>query len=162
MYLDFACGSTRCVILVGQYAIKIARFRPLRPFIKLFESIQKKQVRGNLEKHHRNPLLAVIKYLLAGIVANRTEYRLYKKYKSELLVPTVFTIFWLVNIQRRGEPVADEKVKSHYLWNLFKEMETPVALDILQAKQFCFMGGCVRLADYGIDGLEFAIAGYKN
>lgn len=159
--MHFTYGCTRWVILTNRYAVKIARFRPIRPFIRLWELLQEKQVRKNLEKHHSNPLLGAVKYLAAGIVANRREYLLYKKHGNDLLAPTLFTICWLVNIQQRGEPIRDNEVRSHYLWSLFEGEVTTLATDILQRKQFCLIDGQVRLADYGIDGLEPVIVKYN-
>ena len=160
--MEFAYGATRWVILTERYAIKIARFRPVRPFVKLFESLLQKQVKENLEKHHSNHFLAVIKYLVAGMVANRTEYRLYKKHGSDLLAPTLYSFCWIVNIQRRGEVATESDIKAHYFWKFFSGMTTLLAADMLQQKQYCLIDGKVHLADYGIEGLEPIIANYNE
>jgi hypothetical protein len=142
-------GATRWVILTIRYAIKIARFRPLRPFIRLFELLRTGGVEANLRKHDENLIKAALKYLFAGVRANRNEYRLYKKYGDEMLVPTLFTIGWLVNIQERGEPASEEEMKHHRLWPLLRGLDTPLSQDILQTKQFVVIGTRVCLADYG-------------
>lgn len=160
--MQFAYGSTRFVILTERYAFKIARFRPLRPFVRLVELLLKKQVKVNLEKHHSNHFLAAIKYLGAGLVANRTEYRLYKKHGNKFLVPTLYSFCWIVNIQNRGEAISESEAKSHYLWNFFNGMTTSLAADIQQKKQYCLLDGNACLADYGIDGLEPIIASYNE
>ena len=151
-------GCTRWVILTNRYAIKIARFRPFRPFIRLVTLLRSGGVERNLKKHDENLVKAVLKYLGAGIVANRMEYRLYKKYGDELLVPTLLTIGWLINIQKRGEPSSEEDMRHHRLWPLLQGMETPLAEDILQPKQFCMIGTKVCLADYGNALLEPVLA----
>ncbi|MDP1689940.1 MAG: hypothetical protein Q8L52_01930 [bacterium] len=155
-------GCTRWVILTDRYAIKIARFRPFRPFIRLFELLQKGGVEQNLKKHDENPVKAVLKYICAGVRANRMEYRLYKKYGDEMLVPTLLTIGWLINIQKRGEPSSEEDMQRHRLWSLLQGMGTPLAEDILQAKQFCMIGTRVCLADYGNVLLEPVLAAYER
>ena len=153
--MRFAYGCTRWVILTNRYAIKFARFRPIRPFVQLFKLLLKKEVVKSLGKYDANPIRGGLKYLLAGIVANRAEYRIYKRYPSDLLVPTLVSIYGLVNIQRRGEPAAEEEVRSHYLWHLLKN--TSIVED-LPYKQFCKIDSRVCLADYGRDYLETILA----
>lgn len=150
--MRFAYGATRWVIFTDQYAIKIARFRPIRPFIRLVDAMLKSEVKQGLRKHHTNPILATIKYLLAGVVANRNEYRLYRRHPSRQLAPTLFTIGYAVNIQIRGEPATQADVHLSKLFSLLRDTE--FAADVLQAKQFCLINGKTCLADYGTDGLE--------
>ena len=76
--MRFAYGATRWVILTERYAIKIARFRPIRPLVRLLQLLRKGTVRQELNKYDPNPVRGGLKYLIAGVIANLTEYRLYK------------------------------------------------------------------------------------
>lgn len=162
--MQFAYGATRWVILTERYAIKIARFRPVRPFVRLLQLLREGGVIQTLEKHDANLCKAVLKYVGAGPRANRTEYRLYKKYGAyNDLAPTLFTVFWIINVQLRGEPSKEEDVRRHPLWQILGN--TPfveAAADLRQPKQFCIIGSKVCLADYGMEILEPVLAAYSG
>lgn len=154
MQLGFTYGTTRWVLLIGPYAIKVARFRPLRPFIKLFTALQKQEVRQSLHKHDKSMIRAALKYLFAGIYANRIEHHLYRKYKSDHLIPTLFTICWIVNVQVRGDPITDVDVGTP----LFKKMRVGPNDDLMDPRQWCSLKGTMKLVDYGRSDLEPALA----
>ena len=146
-------GCTRIVFLTEQYAIKVARIRPFRPLIRLLEILRKKEsIRANLEKHDKKPVKGGIKYLLAGIRANRNEYYLYNKYKSSLLAPTLHMFAWgLVNIQVRGSSLEKSELhlaEKHPLWG------RPTR----KYEEFCSFGANCCLVDYGRQELEEHIA----
>lgn len=150
--MRFEYGHTRFVFLVGPYAIKVARIRPLRPFIRLFQVFKTGNVEEELKKYDKKATRGGIKYLLAGVVANRTEYRLYKKFQSEHLAPTLYMFLWgAVNVQMRGSRLRGTKklaVKQHPLW-----VEGNRSL-----KEFCLIGDKVCLADYGRAPLESVLS----
>ena len=158
--MRFAYGATRWVILTERYAIKIARFRPIRPLVRLLQLLRKGTVRQELNKYDPNPVRGGLKYLIAGVIANLTEYRLYSQYyESGLLAPTLFTIGGLVNVQLRGEPAEIKDVRQHYLW---KVLRGTALADTLLPRQFCLISSTVLLADSGERKLEDALAGYGN
>jgi len=153
--MQFAYGCTRWVFLTKNYAVKIARFRPIQPFVRFLHFFKKGEVMEKLERHDSNLIKAVLRYFGAGILANRNERRLYKKYGGELLAPTLFTIFWLGNVQRRGEPSGEKEMRCHRLWYILeKKGVDPFFKRILHPRQFCVIGGIILLADYGDETLE--------
>jgi hypothetical protein len=156
--LKFAYGATRWVILTDRYAIKIARIRPLRPFIRLFEHFSRGQVGEKLQAFDANPFIAGMKYLLAGVVANRLERIYYKKYGGELLMPTVFTFLWIVNVQPRGEPASEAQARTHHFFKLLDG--TPNREDFLEVHQYCTIEGRVLLVDYGRKEIEALLFNY--
>jgi len=160
--MRFAYGATRWVILTNRYAIKIARLRPIRPFIRLSQLLKTGRVIETLEKHDANLMKAVLKYLGAGLRANRTEYRLYKKYGVHNdLAPTLFSICWIINVQLRGEPCGENEVRQHSLWQILGGASfVEAAADLRQPKQFCMIRTQVCLADYGLEILEPVLAAY--
>ena len=143
-------GSTRVVFLVGCFAFKIARFRPLRPMIRLIEHLRGGVVGEKLQKFDERTSCAVVKYLFAGIYANRTEY-LYSRYTGYIPVAQVVRLYFggLFLLQERGNPVDSENqsVLRHPMWlTMLEEKEgDPIAA----RAQFVLIRGEVRLADYG-------------
>jgi len=88
-------------------------------------------------------------YLFKGIRDNWNEFRFYRKTRHRFLQPTHFSLFGLVNIQDRGEPL-------HLQVSVFWKWMCDVTLG--QAHQdghhfanpnnFCFNNG-LRILDYG-------------
>lgn len=157
--MQFTCGGTRWVILTDKYAFKIARFRPFGQFVRFLDAMRKRELAKSLSKHDANVIWAALKYLLAGMVANRNEHRLYRSHPCDLLAPTLTTIFWLVNIQVRGQPVTETDISQTYLFAVLQD--TPSA-GVLQDTQFCRINGHVCLADYGGEGIEPVIVAYEQ
>jgi len=151
--MKFAYGCTRWVFLTKRYAIKVARFRIIRPFIRLVSLVKKHEATETLELYDASLIKAVLKYVGAGILANRNERRLYKKYGGEFLAPTLFTFLWLINIQVRGEPSKEEDVRRHRLWHVLKG-NVAFPKGILHPRQFCVIKESPLLADYGDETLE--------
>jgi len=152
--MAFKYGAVRWVFLIGPYAIKVARIRPLHPFIRLYQHFRAGVVRKELAKFDSMPARAGLKYLLGGILANLAEYRLYRRFGNQRLIPTLFTFFGLVNIQVRGEPVPKERLwemQVHPMWCMTHGI---VSMDIRKPEQFCLLNGVVCLADYGRYDLE--------
>lgn len=146
----FLFGSTRFVILCGPFAIKIARFRPIRAIIRLWQLLKTREVKRELQKYHKQPVLGGFAYLMAGVIANRTEYRRYIKYNHFQLVPTEFSFLGLLNVQRRGKQLTmhdRSALRAQALWQLSNGRTD----DLRSARQFCSIGGRVCLADYASD-----------
>lgn len=159
--MRFAYGATRWVILTPRYAIKFARVRPLRPILQLVRHFVKGEVKQRLQQFDANPIKGGMKYLAAGIRANLTERRIYRDHQSDILAPTLWTFFGLVNLQVRGEQVSTQEHQAHYLTNAFKE--APIDNnDLVHPRQFCKINGSVVLADYGRDDLVPVLAAYRN
>jgi len=156
MFTVCTVGKTRIVILTNLYAIKIARFSPARPFIRLAELVLRGGgVRENVVRHSPNKdfFKGAINYLFYGVVANLREYRMYKTYAhTGFLAPTVFTFFGLVNIQIRGEAVKD---KDLHLFPLAPILGADIAgAETMRSDQFCLIDSCLHLADYGNQTIE--------
>ena len=162
--MQFTYGCTRWVILTDKYAIKIARFRPLWPFIRLFVGLRDKNIAKPLERYGSNIWISGVKYIIrvvfSGMLANRREHQLRHKQSKYDLVPTVCSILWLVNIQLRGEPATKVDVLDHCLWELMPSQRE--GMDILSAKQFCIIGGEILLADYGSPVLKEYLLAEQN
>ncbi|MCA9366490.1 hypothetical protein KC722_02820 [Candidatus Kaiserbacteria bacterium] len=157
--MKFLYGATRWVILVGPVALKIARFRPYRLVARLFVHARNGEVRMRLDKFDsRSKLVAVCRYIGAGVSANRAEYHLYREDERLRLIPVKSIWFWgLVLVQSRGDAIPHdcaEEATSHPMWSAMLE-EAGSANKAL--KQFCLFNGRPHLADYGRWDLEGVI-----
>ncbi len=153
--MKFTWGKTRWVFLTQNYAIKVARFRPIRPFVRLFQIVRTGEgIKENIEKHDNIFVRGVIKYLLAGVVANRVEYRLYRKYgNGDLFVPTISSLFGgLINVQKRGFGIKPGDANKFPLQKIL--LNHSLAKEILEERQLCEFEGKICLADYGKEEIE--------
>lgn len=147
--MRFAYGATRIVWLVGPYAIKVPRPRPIRPFVRLIQLLRNKQVGAQLRTYDENRALGALKYLLAGLRANRREFRisqggLCSKYR---LAPVIKQMAWgLIIVQERGLPLDSKTdLSDHPLW---LEMVAEAKGEDPARKQFALFGTRPLLVDY--------------
>jgi hypothetical protein len=158
--MQFRSGRTRSVILVGKYAIKIARFRVFRQVGRLVEHSISGRVGVELRKFDSNILKAGLKYIFIGIWSNRAELYLYRKYGEKApLAPTYYSFFGIINIQKRGQELDGDflnLVTKNHLWTR-NDSETA---DLRRPEQFCVIEGKIVLADYGKYDIEPIIASY--
>lgn len=159
--MEIATGCTRRVLLTRNYAFKFARFKIFRPILRLFETTRDGEVKETLKHHHSNLILAGLRYLFFGFVSNRNEYLLYKNHGNDLLVPTLFTFFYIFNVQVRGESVVKEDLRGSVLSNLLRDAHFLLSNEILRSQQFCRINGVLLLADYAIDGFAEVMASYN-
>lgn len=149
-------GSNRLVVLIGPWAIKIARFRFLRGLCRLVKYQQSKKVRQKIAAYHRNPIVGAIRYISYGILSNLNERRLWKGTGHRFLVPTLYSFVGLVNIQYRGEEITEEEF---FASNPFVELladwsESELLSELMAVKHFCRYNGRVSLFDYGSGEIE--------
>ena len=143
-------GATRFVILIGSVAIKIARPRLFRALQRLYYHQRRGEVREKLLAIANNPVVAIVKFLCAGIIANRNEYRLWHESPRQYFVPTLFSFGWLVNVQLRGTHVRPEELEIDHPFRALLERRSPGFIaDMTKPANFCRYEGRVCLADYG-------------
>lgn len=149
-------GKTRIVILIGPYALKVARFGLSYTLRRTIEILRSGQTSGKLvEWQDKNLSLPDVlrATLFVGIVSNMKEYRLSRSHADFSLMPTLWTFFYLVNVQRRGDPVSDETRLSHPLLRLLRRSDQHRS-DIDRPEQYCWHGHQLLLVDYAHPSLE--------
>lgn len=112
--MRISCGKTRLVVLIGDRALKFARIRPLRFVSRLaLMCFSKYQRQRFCEKYGSKFMVAVFNDVCAGLVANRHEYRYYRRTKDVRVMP-VLQMRWggLLIVQRRGEPVDTKDIEA--------------------------------------------------
>ena len=149
-------GKTRLVILIGPYALKIARLGLSYTLHRAFEILRSGQTREKIvEWSDKNLSIRDIlcETLLIGIVSNKKEYHRSRNHSDLGLMPTLWTFFYLVNVQQRGDPVADETRLNHPLLRLLPGYEH-FRSDIDRPEQYCWHGRQLLLVDYAHPNLE--------
>lgn len=156
--MRFRYGSSRFVLLVGPYAIKIARFPIFFGIYRIIvwrrEGILKEKIAANAAA----PLNGMAKLLLSGICGNLREYRISRAYPGLPVAPTLRTFCGLVNVQRRAEPFLeneDRLEKIHpFAW---LDDQSRYNSDIHRGDQFGWVDRRLVLIDYGSAQLEYYV-----
>ena len=105
-------GKTRIVIVTGSYAYKIVRIRIIDLICKLLKLEYNRRKFGDeiaFKRLHRHSRTQLFKDMLwACFRANYTEYHRWKECPDyTLYVPTLFTFFYIINIQERDDVKKD-------------------------------------------------------
>lgn len=143
-------GGTRWVILTGNKSIKIGKVRPLRTFSKIISLAFSARRRNTFfEEYGGNFFLAIWRFMIVDIWANRNEFFYHQKYKDERVIPTThMLLFGIISIQERGKPVTERKLKEdHPLDSTVVDRKNS---DLTEARQYCICkDGKIRVVDYG-------------
>lgn len=152
--MRFSWGVTRFVVLVGPIVIKFARIRVLWVLRRLLVHLKTGQIQAKAAHQAKNPGLAM-RNIFAGILANRFEHRMWRATKHEMFVPTICTLFWIVNIQWRGSAVSPTELESNnpFTHSLHGPMPEFLIDDITKPANYCWYEGRLRLCDYGYEGM---------
>jgi hypothetical protein len=150
-------GRSRAVILIGPYAFKIARFGLGYMLHRAVAILRSGQAREKIVEWKRDRNLSVCgvlcERLSVGIMCNMREYHWSRNHSDFSLMPTLWTFFYLVNVQRRGNAVADETKLNHPLLRLLEGCEI-LRPDIDRPEQYCWHGRRLLLVDYAHPDLE--------
>ena len=96
--------------------------------------------------------------LMGGVMANYQEWKFYRETKNVFVMPTYFSLFGLLNIQKRGEKITfwdgagvwcyiHENIQNHH--QLFCDGHTLSEID-----NFCLDNGRLKMVDYGSRSVE--------
>lgn len=148
--MRFSWGATRFVVLVGPWAIKIARFRPFRMVGRCITHLLHGEAREKIAPFSTNPFVAAFKYVFSGPLVNWSEYRLYQDSPRSFLVPTIYSLGGFVNFQKRGTKVTQAELDfGHPFRPFLAEMPRQDVEDMTKAENFCWYEGHICLCDYG-------------
>jgi hypothetical protein len=150
--VHIAQGSTRFVLIVGDVAIKFPKvFKPSHILKHIYKVLTKKEnLKEKLDNYHTNFFLALLRYFISPILINWEEYKDYRRYSDlGFLAPTYFSLWGLVNIQMRGDPITEVNRKEweRRIIPLQKALLMP-HYDSFQADNWCFINGKPHLIDY--------------
>ncbi len=144
-------GSTRIVLIFSTFVVKIPRIRIFRLFQRTVElRVQSKSLllekTANYSKKYR--ILAIIRYLFIGIIANRMEYHYYQKHKNfKELLPVRLLIFGFLEIQEKGKVIEE----SSSTWKNLKVLLTKAGVNciyIFKPENFCIWNESLCILDY--------------
>lgn len=150
-------GTTRAVILIGPYAFKVARLNLVFMLGRTVEIFLSGQTREKIAgwRRDRNLSAAGVLWgaLTGGIASNMKEYHRSRNHPDLGLMPTLWTFFYLVNVQRRGHPVAHGTSLDHPLLRRLPRSEH-FRLDLDRPEQYGWHGRRLLLVDYAHPNLE--------
>ena len=96
--------------------------------------------------------------LLGGIYANRIEYIFWKRTKHNFLVPTIFSLFGIINIQKYAEPLSEDYNGIGRVLHKRTGGKTKVSNHTFEnPHNFCRHGEFIRMIDYGDERVWKAI-----
>ena len=119
-------GHTRVVVVIGNKAYKIAKFRPIVVMGKLRKmALDQSEFDRLYQKHKQSKIKGFAKVLFAGLFANWAEWRYWKRTQDARCIPSLsIWLGGLVLVQRSAEPVDEARVLAsefHSLWYSDKE-----------------------------------------
>ncbi len=146
-------GKTRIVIIIGCYAFKVVRVRCFDFICKIIKLHYHKIKFGNefaykkLHRHSRTQLLRDM--FLACFLANYREHRNWKRLEENekcLYVPTLFTMFYIINIQERDDVASPQNKHKFIAYAHNRKCGQPVIDELNQIDNKSANG---RILDYG-------------
>ena len=144
------CGGTRIVVLWGDKAFKIARFRPIRFLCRMivlpFQAKRKHDIFRQRYGHFHESML---NYICAGLLANRGEFEYWQRTADSRVVSIHRQFFrCTVIVQPRGISVTTDELEKGSPFSSFPE-ELQKAIRHDQPYQFIKIQGKIYLTDYG-------------
>ena len=147
--MQISRGHTRTVIIFENFVVKLPRIHFRRALGSLWRSFRGGYLSKCL-KYDIEVYSSPRRLLFRGILENWREFRFYHRSRSRFLVPTYFSLFGMLNIQKRGNRT---KIKDVNLWCQLCEMtNNEVWADghtFSNANNFCDDDGKLMMVDYG-------------
>lgn len=158
--MAFAYGTTRFVICVGPFAIKVARVKFLYWLGRFFHWRKNGGVLVKLASTSTTKRASALRHLFAGVTANLEEWRLSRQHARCIpIAPTILTLGF-VNIQVRGLPLVEDELALCP----FREIARgePPDIDLNKIENFGRIGREIYLIDYGFEELNVKLATYAE
>jgi hypothetical protein len=149
--MEIKKGTFRTALVFKGFVIKLPRIYLSKALETFFKTLKVGGVIYHFRRYNWEQYNTIPNYLLKGIIDNWLEYVFYKKNKSfQLLVPTIFSLFGLLNIQSYCEPL---ECKEEDLWCQLSEIAGESIWKDSHAfanpKNFGVYEGKIRMMDYG-------------
>ena len=143
-------GGTRIVVLLGNKAYKIARFRPIRLLCRmLLFPFQTKRKQTKFYQRYGELPTSLWNYIVVGFTINRTEFEYWNRTHDSRVMPVVdrFVGYFII-VQMRGKEVLADEFRMNDLFG-----SLPLAayheLQCDKLHQFVKLDGKILLIDYG-------------
>ena len=152
--MRLAYGATRWVILTRHLVVKFARFHFFNLAKRFIWRAVRGEVRQRLLLHGSSPSAGAIQILLAGCRANWQEYTLWRDTHDARFVPTLFSLFGLVNVQHQAKALTAEEFRDRNPFGrLIFVLPERATVDLKKLEHYGWYGGRIRLVDYGHDAM---------
>jgi len=122
--------------------------------LALKSSATKKELTTGLKElpHLRYEFVALSVFLWGGVMANWNEFIFFVKTRNKFLLPTYFSFFGLVNIQKKGEVLDWEEGDFFVFLQKNSKKRDQLFVDAHSfdnPKNFCIDDGRLKMIDYG-------------
>ncbi len=161
--MNFVKGKDRLVLVLPALGIviKFPIIRAKEVFKKAFSDIRDKHWKAFARYFStwspESQYVASGK-LLRGIVSNKRERRLWKRTRNAFLVPTFFSFFGLVNVEKYSKPYEGDYID---LWDQIRRITNEEAYlnphQFSEVKNYSLVDGKLKMIDYGGHGSEWVI-----
>lgn len=157
-------GSSRIVLLIASYAVKLPIIRPIKAIKVIWKAVLCGRLMACLTApYDSESLLTFQRLLLRGLFDNLMEYYFYLTNNSQFLAPTYFSFFGLLNIQKAGSSIKTDhlnfKRQMRYLTNWDCENDGHT---FANTNNFCIINCKLVIVDYGSIKTQQVLKNYGN
>lgn len=164
--LNLKVGCRRYVIVIGPWiALKFPRIRLWLAVNVLRDDIKNGNMLNKFQKYDYRYAGTIQHAVLAGLMENWKEFVYWRRFGFDWLVPTYFSLFGLVNVQKAGEEFDFDKngifwsqISEHFGDKVYEGDEHAFAED----ENYVLIDSQVRLVDYGNFRNEDFFAKYEE
>lgn len=152
--MEIVRGSYRIIFVFRTFVIKFPRIFPCKAIKSIWTNALKGRVFLSkcLRRDIYGYLLGPRTFLFRGLLENSREFYFFCKYQSQFLLPTYFSLFGLLNIQKKGKKEVETDLRK-ILWSQMVQItEGEVWKDehhFSNPKNFCNENGKLKIMDYG-------------
>jgi len=160
--IEIIKGTSRFILIVSSFSRVVFKIPRIRLWYGLGMIIAERKKWNQKETWDERVWWSIGWCLYKGILDNWREYRFYRKSKHLFLQPTIFSLFGLINIQKRGDVVQCDKVK---FWCCVSKATNGEACDdghhFSEIHNFCLNGG-IKVLDYGSPKTQALVKKYGS
>ncbi len=103
--------------------------------------------------HKKYEIFGLRRSLFGGIMANWNEYLFYRETKNSFVMPTYFSLFGLINIQKRGQEITFWSYTDVWMYichnSANKNQPFCNSHSFAEKENFCLDGDKLKMLDYG-------------
>jgi len=150
--MKIGIGSTRIVLIFSEFVIKLPRVRVIRLLTRAIETKQDGSLKIKSKRYSKkNIFIAVARYLLEGVKANRKEYFYFQNNKNKMeLIPSTLLILGIIEIQNTGDVLEENSFLWRRIFILLKRSNLH-NIPSLKACNFCIFNKRINILDYADD-----------
>lgn len=157
-------GKSRTVFVFRTIVVKFPAIYFQLAFKEMMENLKRGTLLWHIREYNYEQYGTVHQYLFNGIISNWLEFVFYQKNKHyQLLAPTYFSFFGMINIQKYYEPIVIDYTD---LWCQLVELVGGIVWEDSHAfsnpENFGTIRGKLKILDYGSRGTHKVLKEYAQ